>query len=72
MGGTEVKLSSTLSGPECVRACVVRKMTDSDINGVTVLQSGRGGCWCEKNMEKVSTSDKIYKTCLLKPGMISV
>ena len=70
-GGTEVKISKTLTGRNCVRECRLRKRTDNSINGVTVFKDGSGGCWCEKNMKsvkKTTPTDKKYKTCLLKQG----
>ena len=66
IGGTEKKISNSLKGEACVAACLERKKWDLDINGVTVLQNGEGGCWCEIKMTSTSYSKK-YKTCLLLP-----
>ena len=72
VGGSEVQVSKRLSGKSCVQACFLQKMADDSINGVTVYHSGRGGCWCERNMKRVKESQTTYKTCLLKPGTHSV
>ena len=62
-GGSEVNIGSQ-TGSECVRACMRLKETDDSINGVTVFQNQREGCWCEKGMKEVSRSS-TYKTCFL-------
>ena len=70
-GGTEVKISSTLTGENCIQACIEKKKTDDSINGVTVYKDDRGGCWCENNMKSVSKSSsdiKLWKACFIKPG----
>merc|ERR1711962_935850 len=71
-GGSEVKISNTLAGTACIKACMKRKITDKTINGVTVFQNGKGGCWCERKMNKVGKSARYlrtYKTCLFGAGM---
>ena len=67
-GGSEVKISNTLAGTACMKACMKRRIKDKTINGITVLRNGKGGCWCERKMNKVSKTAryvKMYKTCLL-------
>ena len=64
-GGNEIKLGNQ-KGKECVDACLKKRETDIDINGVTLFSDGKGGCWCEKKM-KARNSNKIYKSCFL-PG----
>ena len=66
-GGGEEKISSTRTGKECIDACIERRRVDTTVNGVTVYQDGRGGCYCENNMTTVGKSDD-YKTCLLEKG----
>ena len=73
-GGTEVKISNSLTGIKCINACKKRKKTDQSINGVTVRKDGSGGCWCEKNMGSVSKSDyktQTYKTCRMTQAVSS-
>ena len=67
-GGSEVKISDSLTGQFCIDACKTRKNTDPSINGVTVRRNGKGGCWCERNMKSVlkfSRSTRFYKTCAI-------
>merc|ERR1712080_201038 len=63
-GGTDEKISSILSGIECVAACVDKKKQDNRINGVTI-RNGRPGCWCEKSMSGVATGSSAFRTCFL-------
>ena len=63
-GGSEVKIGDQ-TGDECIEACMDRKQNDHRINGVTIYSNGKGGCWCEQNMNRVSASS-TYKTCFLQ------
>ena len=65
-GSSEVKIGQQ-TGDECVQACIARKKSDENINGVTIYQNERGGCWCEKKMTSITESIK-YKTCFLQPS----
>ena len=56
----------TQMGSECVTACMRLKVNDDSINGVTVYQNQRAGCWCEKGMTGVRSST-TYKTCRFPP-----
>lgn len=62
-GTKEVKIG-TQRGRQCIDACIDKRRTDSSINGVTMLSSGAGGCWCEKNMSGRNTN-RSYKSCYL-------
>merc|ERR1712013_689023 len=63
-GYSEVKIGLQ-TGEHCVQACIRYKHEkDGRVNGVTILQNGRGGCWCELNMKSRSSSH-TYKTCFL-------
>ena len=69
-GGSEEKIGLQ-KGNACVKACIERKRKDDTINGVTVYQGNKRGCWCEKRMTSVKGSS-VYKTCLLQksaPGI---
>merc|ERR1719450_1520829 len=63
-GGSEVKIGDQ-TGDECIKACMDRRQNDHRINGVTIYSNGKGGCWCEQNMNRVSASS-TYKTCFLQ------
>ena len=63
-GESDIKIGDQ-TGNDCIKACVELRKEDKSINGVTVFQDNRGGCYCEKNMDKVSPSS-TYKTCFLK------
>ena len=67
-GGESEKKIGMQTGDDCVNACVEEKKKDKTINGVTILQNGNDGCWCEKSMNKFATSS-TYKTCLLRSGI---
>ena len=64
-GGIDVKIGSQ-QGSECVTACMRMKVNDNSINGVTVYQNQRAGCWCEKGMTGVRGST-TFKPCRLLP-----
>ena len=66
VGGTEIKISTTLTGERCVKECMSKMKNDKEINGVTIRKDGKPGCWCEKKMNRVSKSS-TYKTCLIDP-----
>ena len=55
-------------GDTCVQACIARKKNDDTINGVTIYQDERKGCWCEKGMIHIGGSS-VYKTCLLQESV---
>ena len=73
VSGTEEKVSTAITGEKCVNECIKRKEIDDNINGVTLMEDGGGGCWCRKNMNSVSksssTSTSRKKSCLLIPCM---
>jgi len=57
------------TGQECIDACVKRRRTHPDTNGVTTKKN-EPGCWCLTNMHTISNDlysyDPYYKTCYLK------
>jgi len=59
IGGTEEKISETLTERECMLAC----RSDGRFNGATVNANGQGGCWCEVGMTDIDSSATTYKTC---------
>ena len=64
VGGTEQNIGSRPSPQACIDACVNKKKTDPEINGVTITPSGKGSCYCEKKMKK-SNNSPSWKTCQL-------
>ena len=72
-GVSEKKVSTSLTGGDCVDACREEMKKDSSINGVSVYKDGRGGCWCEQNLASLSKSTDdttTYKTCFLNSGKL--
>ena len=67
IGGSETSVGS-VTGDECALACIEKRKTDKTINGVTILKSGKAGCWCEKGMKSKEASSK-YRSCFLPSGM---
>jgi len=59
IGGTEQKISETLTERECMLAC----RSDGRFNGATVNANGQGGCWCEAGMTDIDSSATTYETC---------
>ena len=55
-----------ITGDLCVKACVEEKQRDGSINGVTMYDDGQLGCFCEKNMNRVDTKNRHFKTCFFK------
>ena len=64
VGGTEENVGYKTTLQECIDACVIKKKTDPEINGVTITPSGSGSCYCEKNMVN-SNKSPPWKTCIL-------
>ena len=64
VGGTEQNIGYQPTPQACIDACVTKKQTDPDINGVTITPSGDGSCYCEKKMKK-SNGSPSWKTCKL-------
>jgi len=60
-GGSEHKISDTLTGQECMRECYAR----GGYNGATINSNGSGGCWCESGMTTVISSATSYMTCYI-------
>jgi len=59
IGGSEEKISETLTERECMLAC----RSDGRFNGATVNSNGQGGCWCEAGMTDVDSSATTFETC---------
>jgi len=59
IGGSEEKISETLTERECMLAC----RSDGRFNGATVNANGQGGCWCEAGMTDIDSSATTYETC---------
>ena len=64
VGGTEQNIAYQPTPQACIDACANRKQKDPKINGVTIILSGTGICYCEKKMEK-SNGNPLWKTCKL-------
>ena len=64
VGGTEQNIGSRPSPQACIDACVNKKKTDPEINGVAITPSGKGSCYCERKMKK-SNNSPSWKTCQL-------
>ena len=69
LGAKEKKISTTLTGNECIKACSDLMKTDTSVNGVTMRNDGQGGCYCEVNMTRVKRSSTEFKTCSLDTKM---
>ena len=65
-GVTEIELSAAITGNDCIKACEDKRTESNLINGATFLKSGENGCFCEKAMASVDTTDTVYETCRLK------
>ena len=65
VGGTEQNIGSKPTPQACIDACVYKKKTDPQINGVTITPSGKGSCYCERKMVK-SNNSPSWKTCQLQ------
>ena len=65
VGGTEQNIGNKPNPQACIDACVYKKKTDPEINGVTITPSGKGSCYCEKKMKK-SNNSPSWKTCQLR------
>ena len=65
VGGPEKFVGVKPTEQSCIDACVEKKISDPQINGVTIQPSGTGKCYCEKNMER-SNGSPSWKTCQLK------
>jgi len=59
IGGSEEKISETLTERECMLAC----RSDGRFNGATINANGQGGCWCEAGMTDIDSSATTYETC---------
>ena len=66
---------SQMTDEACIQRCLLEKRNDWSINGVTVYQDNRPGCFCERKMTHVQfsvdyygKSYEMYKTCLLPKG----
>ena len=64
VGGTEQNIAYQPTPQAYIDACVNKKQTDPDINGVTITLSRAGSCYCERKMEK-SNGNPSWKTCKL-------
>ena len=65
VGGTEQNIGSKPTPQACIDACVNKKKTDTEINGVTMTLSRKGSCYCERKMVKLKDS-LFWKTCQLQ------
>ena len=68
-GVGQTLISRTITGTACVEACVARQKWDNLVNGVTILRSGAGGCYCERGMKYLIKSEMFvaeFKSCFLK------
>ena len=65
VGGTEQNIGNKPSPQACIDACVNKKKTNPEINGVTITPTGKGSCYCEKKM-KNSNNSPSWKTCQLR------
>ena len=64
VGGTEENIVYKPIPQACIDACIIKKKTDPEINGVTITPTGSGSCYCEKNMVS-SNKSPSWKTCRL-------
>ena len=73
IGSAEI-LVGPLKGVDCIEACIKRRDTNPNINGVTVYSqlgwdtfrdTATHGCWCEANMTHVNTNDTRYQSCII-------
>ncbi len=60
-----------ITGDECVQACLEKKKTNNNINGVTIRQDGASGCYCEKEMDGRAGST-TYESCYLEGKFYSL
>ena len=65
VGGTEENIGYKPTPQACIDACVIKKKSYPEINGVTITPAGRGSCYCEKNMAS-SNKSPSWKTCRLR------
>ena len=66
--GDHEKWMGKLKDEKCIEACKELQKNDSNVNGVTVRQGNKKGCYCERNMAKVISGQTGYKTCFLVPN----
>ena len=65
IGGTEQNIGNKPNPQACIDACINKKKTEPDINGVTMRPSGKGSCYCEKKWKR-SNNSPSWKTCHLR------
>ena len=69
-GGTEVKIGNQ-KGSSCIDACLQAKQRDNSINGVSVFSdTSKGGCWCERNMNRRNSNSRYMSLIIGDTGEI--
>jgi hypothetical protein len=61
IGGSETKISTSLTGQECARECAKNDL----YNGATIKANGSGGCFCEAGMTG-SNASQSYMSCIFR------
>ena len=63
--GAEENIGYKPTPQACIDACVIKKKSYPEINGVTITPAGRGSCYCERNMAS-SNKSPSWKTYRLR------